>query len=89
MIDLATVEKHMEVAGADGLHVETIDKICLKMTRSDPADGGVHHIIPVNIIAAVKDGKVTLTLSATEAVQLEKAVPRPRPTGHQPMPTVT
>lgn len=64
------VTEHMEVAGSDGKHVGTVDKVrgdTIVLTKSDPAAGGVHHAIPCGWIESVDD-KVTLNLTADEAV---------------------
>lgn len=67
--DVEKVREHMEVLGADGGHVGTVD--CLRgghivLTRSDPAAGGSHHGIPAGWVAKV-DKKVHLNLDADEA----------------------
>ena len=63
----ARVREHMEVVGADGAHVGTVDKVRgehIILTRSDPASAGVHHAIPLAWIASVDD-KVKLDLPPT------------------------
>ena len=67
--DVEQIRAHMEVLGADGDHVGTVD--CLRgghivLTRSDPAAGGQHHGIPCGWVAKV-DKKVHLNLDAAEA----------------------
>src|SRR5436190_7628194 len=67
--DFEKIKAHMEVLGADGRHVGTVD--CLRgehivLTRSDPAAGGVHHGIPAGWVTKV-DTKVHLNLEAHEA----------------------
>ena len=50
-IKIQDIKEHMEVLGADGKHVGTVD--CTKdddkivLTKGDPQSGGQHHIIPV------------------------------------------
>ena len=66
---LGRVTEHMEVVGADGGHVGTVD--CargdrLVLTKSDQDAGGVHHMIPCGWIDRVED-KVILNLDAKEA----------------------
>ncbi|TMJ17351.1 MAG: DUF2171 domain-containing protein [Alphaproteobacteria bacterium] len=63
------VTGHMEVVGADGEHVGTVD--CtrgdrLVLTRNDDSAGGIHHMIPCGWIDRVED-KVILNLDAKEA----------------------
>ncbi len=65
------VREHMEVVGADGGHVGTVDMVRgahIVLTRSDAATGGVHHAIPLAWIASVDD-KVRLNLTAAEAMR--------------------
>jgi hypothetical protein len=64
------VSEHMEVVGADGRHVGTVD--CTKgdtivLTRSDSASHGHHHTIPCGWVDRVDD-KVRLNLGADEAM---------------------
>lgn len=66
---IGTVKAHMDVVGADGGHVGTVDgrkgdRIIL--TRSDRDAGGVHHSIPCGWIESVGD-KVALNIDAAEA----------------------
>lgn len=72
MIDASQIKNHMEVVGSDGQHVGTVDHLCIKLTRSDPAAGGKHHILEIEKIAGVEDGKVKLNMSAEEAKQQQK-----------------
>jgi hypothetical protein len=65
------VREHMEVVGADGAHVGTVDKVRgehIILARSDPAAAGVHHAIPLAWIASI-DGKVRLDLPADAAMR--------------------
>ena len=53
MIDASHVREHMEVKGADGGHVGTVDRVegsRIKLTRSDPASGGQHHYIDLGMV---------------------------------------
>jgi hypothetical protein len=66
---LGRVSEHMEVVGADGGHVGTVD--CtrgdrLVLTKSDQNAGGAHHLIPCGWIDRVED-KVILNLDSDEA----------------------
>jgi hypothetical protein len=68
---LGRVEEHMEVLGADGAHVGTVDKVRgdrILLTKNDADAGGHHHSIPSRWVESV-DGKVTLTKTAAEAKQ--------------------
>jgi len=67
---LGRVCEHMEVVGADGGHVGTVDGTSgdsIILTRSDPGAGGVHHRIPCAWVEGVDD-KVKLNLGAAEAM---------------------
>lgn len=67
--DVEKIRAHMEVLGADGGHVGTVDALRgehIVLTRSDPAADGVHHGIPAGWVAKV-DNKVHLGLAAEEA----------------------
>ena len=68
---LNRVEEHMEVVGADGEHVGTVDKVRgdrVILTKNDADAGGRHHSVPSSWIRSV-DGKVTLAKTAAEAKQ--------------------
>jgi hypothetical protein len=67
--DVEKIREHMEVLGADGGHVGTVD--CLRgghivLTKCDPDAGGHHHGLPCGWVAKVDD-KVHLRLDADEA----------------------
>ncbi len=51
MADAAQIKEHMEVLAADGEHVGTVDHLegadRIKLTRTDPASEGKHHLIPL------------------------------------------
>ena len=73
---MTEIKEHMEVIGADGVHVGTVDKIegnRIKLTKKDSGEGshkGHHHYIDRSLVAGVEGHKVRL--SATGAI----AVPR-------------
>ncbi len=70
MIDASHVREHMEVKGADGGHVGTVDRVegnRIKLTRSDPASGGQHHYIDLSMVDSVEGGAVRLSKKADEA----------------------
>ena len=74
MIDPNQIAEHMEVVGSDGVHVGTVDKLAVKLTKKDPAAQGQHHILNVELVASVEDGKLKLAMPAAEAMQQEKAI---------------
>ena len=70
MVDAAQVREHMEVRGADGAHVGTVDRVegnRIKLTKSDPASGGQHRYIDLGMVDAIQGGAVWLSQNADEA----------------------
>jgi hypothetical protein len=65
------IKQHMEVLGADGAHVGTVDHLQgadkIKLTKTDPKAGGQHHFIPLDWVDQVDD-KVRLKKSAKDAI---------------------
>jgi len=60
------VREHMEVIGADGVHLGTVDRVEGNRIKLIRADSGVgheshHHFIPRGLIADVEGDKVRLT----------------------------
>ena len=76
MID--QVREHMEVIGADGVHVGTVDKVeggRIKLTKQDSGEGshkGHHHFIPGGLVAGVEGDKVRLSANGDVAVTFEE-----------------
>ena len=70
-IKIQDIKEHMEVLGADGKHVGTVD--CTKgddkivLTKSDPQSGGQHHIIPLHLVQKV-DEKIYLNKRARQVM---------------------
>ena len=67
------IKEHMEVVGADGVHVGTVDKVegnRIKLTKKDSGEGshkGHHHFVERSLVAGVEGNKVRL--SAGEVVR--------------------
>ena len=60
------IREHMEIIGADGVHLGTVDRIegdRIKMIRADSGVGhqDEHHFIPKGLVAEVEGDKVRLT----------------------------
>ena len=60
------IREHMEVIGADGVHVGTVDRVendRIKLVRADSGMGHEehHHFIPRGLVAEVEGDKVRLT----------------------------
>jgi hypothetical protein len=72
------IKEHMEVIGADGVHIGTIDRIegnRIKLTKKDGGEGshkGHHHFIDKGLIADVEGDKVRLSANANVAVTMEE-----------------
>lgn len=77
MQNLSSIREHMEVIGADGVHVGVVDKVeggRIKLTR-DEVEGrhhGHHHFIPGEFIAGVEGDKVRLSANSDVAVLNEE-----------------
>jgi hypothetical protein len=75
MID---IKEHMEVIGADGVHVGTVDKLegnRIKLTKKDSGEGshkGHHHYMDRGLVAGVEGNKVRLSAIGAIAVTLEE-----------------
>ena len=76
MADLSAVKQHMEVIGADGVHVGTFDKVEGNRIKLVKADSGSHkhhhHYLSGGLVAAVEDGKVRLSANGANAAMLEE-----------------
>ena len=73
-----SIKEHMEVIGADGVHIGTVDRVengRIKLTRADGGEGhhrGHHHFIDLGLVADVEGQKVRLSANAAIAVTLEQ-----------------
>ena len=76
MADISQVKEHMEVIGADGVHIGTVDKVegdRIKLTKPDSGShDGHHHYLSGGLVAGVQDGKVRLSANGDAAVLLEE-----------------
>ena len=85
MADASAIQEHMEVIGADGVHVGTVDRVegdRIKLTKKDSgaevqgAEGGTHaghhHYISTGLVADVEGDKVRLSANADVAVTFEE-----------------
>lgn len=72
------IREHMEVIGADGVHVGTVDRVVgerIKLTKKDSGQGkhaGHHHFVEKSLIADVEGDKVRLSANADVAVTMEE-----------------
>lgn len=81
MTDASAIREHMEVIGADGTHVGTVD--CVKgdrivLTKSDSgvqmeqaqgSHAGHHHYVSLGLVAGIEGDRVRLSATGANAVQ--------------------
>lgn len=84
MADASAIREHMEVIGADGVHVGTVDHVDgdrIKLTKKDSAaeiegaegsHAGHHHYISLGLVAEVEGDQVRLSANADVAVTFEE-----------------
>lgn len=78
MADLSRIREHMEIIGADGVHVGTVDKVeggRIKLTKADSGQGshqGHHHYIAGGLVAEVEGDRVRLSANGDVAVTFEE-----------------
>lgn len=76
MTDLSQIREHMEVIGADGFHVGTVDKVEGHRIKLIKADSGSHtdhhHYLSAGLIAGIEGDKVRLSANGDAAVLLEE-----------------
>ena len=76
MADLSNITEHMEVVGADGVHVGTVDHVDgdrIKLTKADSGShSDHHHYISGGLVAAVEGNQVRLSATGASAVLLEE-----------------
>ncbi len=72
------VKEGMEVIGADGVHIGTVDRIeddRIKLTKKDSGQGsheGHHHYLSRGLVAEVEGDQVRLSANADVAVAFEE-----------------
>lgn len=78
MAQISGIEEHMEVVGADGVHVGTVDRVegdRIKLTKKDSGQGshqGHHHYLSTGLVADVEGGKVRLSATAANALMFQE-----------------
>lgn len=82
MTDASAIKEHMEVIGADGVHVGTVDHVegeRIKLTKKDSgaeiegatgSHAGHHHYISLGLVAGVEGDTVRLSANADVAVEI-------------------
>jgi len=75
---MTEIKEHMEVIGADGVHIGTVDRMegsRIKLTKKDSGEGshkGHHHYIERGLVAGVEGNKVRLSANGAVAVTMEE-----------------
>jgi len=84
MTDASAIREHMEVIGADGAHLGTVDRVegsRIKLTRADSgtqleaaesSHAGHHHYVSLGLVADVEGDKVRLSATGANAVLFEE-----------------
>ena len=84
MSGFENIREHMEVIGADGVHLGTVDKIDgerIKLTKADSgvqiegqqgAHTGHHHYISLGLVAGIEGNQVRLSATGANAVLFEE-----------------
>ena len=78
MAGFEDIREHMDVIGADGVHVGTVDHVDgdrIKLTKADSGQGshkGHHHYVSRGLVAGVEGRTVRLSANADVAVTFEE-----------------
>ena len=77
MAGFEDIREHMEVIGADGVHLGTVDRVendRIKLTKSESLGShqGHHHFISRGLVAEVEGDQVRLSANADVAVSFEE-----------------
>ena len=76
-----SIKEHMEVIGADGVHIGTVDGVengRIKLTKVDSGEGrhrGHHHYIDLSLVADVEGRKVRLLRTLQSLSRWKKSSP--------------
>jgi len=75
MSGFENIREHMEVIGADGVHLGTVDRVegdRIKLVRADSGIGHEehHHYIPRGLVADVEGDRVRLSANGDVAADL-------------------
>lgn len=76
MADISQITEHMEIIGADGVRVGTVDKVegdRIKLTKADSGShDDHHHYISQGLIAGVEGNQVRLSATGASAMLFEE-----------------
>ena len=77
-MDSSKIREHMQVIGADGVNVGTVDRVegnRIKLTMASSGQGshsGHHHYISMGLVADIEGDSVRLSAKADVAVTMEE-----------------
>jgi hypothetical protein len=72
------IKEHMEVIGADGVPIGTVDRVeqnRIKLTRKDSGQGshqGHHHYLPLGLVSNVEGNRVFLSTTGANAIMFRE-----------------
>jgi hypothetical protein len=72
------VKKNMQVIGADGVYIGTVDRVTgnrIRLVKNDSGEGrhkGHHHYIDLGLVADIEGQTVRLSAAAATAVTFEE-----------------
>ena len=72
------IKKNMEMIGADGVHIGTVDRMIagrIRLTKNDSGEGrhkGHHHYVDLGLVADIEGQTVRLSAVAATAVTFEE-----------------
>jgi len=76
MTDHSQIREHMEIIGADGVHIGTVDKVegdRIKLTKADSGShADHHHYVSLGLVADIEGDRVRLSATGASAVLLEE-----------------
>jgi hypothetical protein len=73
-----SIKKNMEVIGADGVHIGTVDRVTggrIRLVKKDSGEGrhkDHHHYIEMGLVADIEGQTVRLSAAAATAVTFEE-----------------
>jgi len=78
MGQVTRIHEHMEVIGADGVTLGTVDRIeghriKLVKTHQPGPEGELHHFVPLGLVAEIEGEQVRLSATAANALQFEES----------------
>ena len=78
MTNREEIREHMEVIGADGVHLGTVDRVDgdkIKLIKADSGSGsheGHHHVLPLGLVAEIEGDRIRLSANADAALLFEE-----------------